>query len=82
MVLGFYVSLDPPGAMGTGALHRVRGPTEGALAYRARGIDAVWPCWGVARHFTGAALEGELGRYKRKPGAIPGALVALDTTPG
>lgn len=64
MVLGFYVSLDPPGAIGTGlALVHAILPKEEWLAKR--GIDAHWPCWGImdvlhadnAKEFESKMLE-------------------------
>jgi putative transposase len=46
MVLGFYLSLDPPGAAGTGlALAQAILPKESWLAKR--GISNNWPCCGI-----------------------------------
>ncbi|MDQ3555641.1 MAG: Mu transposase C-terminal domain-containing protein [Gemmatimonadota bacterium] len=70
VMLGFYLSFDPPGAMGTGlALAHAVLPKEGWLAER--GIDAAWPCWGVpqtvhadnAREFRGRMLERAAQEY-------------------
>lgn len=70
IVLGFYVSFDPPGAMGTGlALAHAVLPKEGWLAER--GIDASWPCWGFpetvhadnAKEFRGRMLEIAAAEY-------------------
>ncbi|CAA9299278.1 MAG: TniA putative transposase [uncultured Gemmatimonadetes bacterium] len=50
MVLGFYVSLDPPGNTGTGlAIAHSALPKDAWLAKR--GIAANWPCWGFARKY-------------------------------
>jgi len=64
MVLGFYISFDPPGAMSTGLCiaHCVL-PKEKWLAER--GVSGEWPCWGVpnkihadnAREFRGEMLK-------------------------
>lgn len=48
MVLGFCVSLDPPGALSTGlCLAHAMLPKEAWLADRR--VDAKWPCWGKMR---------------------------------
>lgn len=48
MVVGFYLSLDPPGALSTGlCLSHAILSKEKWLAQR--GIDAKWPCWGRMR---------------------------------
>lgn len=45
MVVGFYLSLDPPDAMSVGlCLSHAILPKEAWLAER--GIDTPWPCWG------------------------------------
>ncbi len=48
MVLGFYISLDPPGALATGLCiaHAIL-PKERWLAEHQ--IEAKWPCWGTPR---------------------------------
>ncbi len=67
MVLGFYISLDPPGAIATGLCiaHAVL-PKETWLAKR--GIIGFWPCWGfparihlistTPRNFTARCCAG------------------------
>lgn len=48
MVLGFCISLDPPGALSTGlCLSHAMLPKEAWLADR--NVDAKWPCWGKMR---------------------------------
>lgn len=64
MVLGFYVSLDPPGAIGTGLslVHAIL-PKDQWLAKRS--IEATWPSWGFpdvihadnAKEFESKMLE-------------------------
>jgi putative transposase len=64
MCSGFYISLDPPGAMGTGLCicHSIL-PKEKWLAKM--DIDGEWPCWGVmktihvdnAREFKGHMIR-------------------------
>jgi putative transposase len=55
VVLGFYISLDPPGELATGMCisHCVL-PKESWLMKR--GLDMAWPCWGLMRalHFDNA----------------------------
>jgi putative transposase len=47
MVAGFYISLDPPGAIATGlCIAHVMLPKEAWLAKL--GVDGPWPCWGLA----------------------------------
>lgn len=57
MVVGFYITLDPPGALSTGlCLSRAILGKEIFLAKL--GIDLTWPCWGVmARIHTDNAKE-------------------------
>jgi putative transposase len=64
MVLGFYVSLDPPGTMSVGlAIAHAVLPKEKWIAKL--GIEAEWPCWGFmrilhadnAREFRGNTLK-------------------------
>ncbi len=64
MVVGFYVSFDPPGALATGLCiaHAIL-PKEQWLAKR--GVDQQWPCWGVPRmiHMDNAReFRGEMVR--------------------
>jgi putative transposase len=48
MVVGFYVSLDPPGAMATGlCIANAMLPKEKWLARY--DIEIAWPCWGLIR---------------------------------
>ncbi|MBO0952629.1 helix-turn-helix domain-containing protein [Fibrella forsythiae] len=48
MVVGFYVSFDPPGAMGTGlCIANAILPKETLLA--SHNLGGEWPCWGVMR---------------------------------
>ena len=70
MVLGFYVSFDPPGAASTGLClaHAVL-PKEAWLAKK--GVEGEWPCWGLpktlhldnAREFRGTMLERACKQY-------------------
>ena len=70
MVLGFYISLDPPGALSTGLCiaHAVL-PKEKWL--QKLGINARWPCWGFpgtihvdnAKEFRGNMLRLACGEY-------------------
>jgi len=70
MVTGFYISLDPPGAVATGLCiaHAVL-PKEAWLA--ARGIVGQWPCWGFparihldnAKEFHGEMLRRASEQY-------------------
>jgi putative transposase len=70
MVLGFYISLDPPGAIGTGqCIAHAALPKEAWLAKR--GIDGSWPCWGFparihldnAKEFHGEMLRRACEQY-------------------
>jgi putative transposase len=63
MVLGFYISFDPPGALATGmCISYAILPKE--LSLSKLNINAEWPCWGVmkkiyldnAKEFHGAML--------------------------
>jgi len=64
MCIGFYISLDPPGAMGTGLCicHSIL-PKEKWLAKM--DIDGEWPCWGImqvihvdnAKEFKGTMIK-------------------------
>jgi len=64
MIVGFYISLDPPGAMSVGLCiaHAVL-PKDAWLAER--GISGEWPCWGLpatvhadnAKEFRGEMLK-------------------------
>lgn len=70
MVLGFHISFDPPGAMGTGACisHAIL-PKEKWLA--GKDISSEWPCWGImktihldnAREFKGSMLKKACAEY-------------------
>jgi putative transposase len=64
VILGFFVSLDPPGSIGTGlCIANAVLPKERWLARL--GIDAEWPCWGLphrikldnAKEFRGKMLR-------------------------
>ncbi|WP_324673102.1 helix-turn-helix domain-containing protein [Hymenobacter sp. GOD-10R] len=70
MVIGFHVSFDPPGAMGTGlCLAHAILPKE--LGMRKLDVDGEWPCWGVprllhldnAREFRGNMLQTASKEY-------------------
>ncbi|MEI6949644.1 helix-turn-helix domain-containing protein [Paraflavisolibacter sp. H34] len=70
MVLGFYISLDPPGAMGTGlCLSHAILPKELWLAKI--NIEGRWPCYGImksiyldnAKEFHGYMLERACQEY-------------------
>lgn len=70
MVLGFYISLDPPGALSTGAcLSHAMLPKEEWLAQF--GIADAWPCWGIprmihadnAKEFRGSMLQRACEQY-------------------
>jgi putative transposase len=70
MVLGSYVSLDPPGTIGTAlCIAHASLPKERWLAEH--GIDAVWPCWGFvqrihvdnAKEFRGHTLRRACKEY-------------------
>ena len=70
MVVGFYLSFDPPGALGTGLCiaHAIL-PKDNWLAKR--GLSAEWPCWGLprklfmdnAREFRGNMLQRACKQY-------------------
>ncbi len=70
MVVGFYVSLDPPGAASVGlCLAHAILPKETWLAKR--GISNSWPCWGLpaivhadnGRDFRGKMLQRACNEY-------------------
>jgi putative transposase len=70
MVLGFYISLDPPGAIATGlCIAHSALPKEAWLAKR--GIIGSWPCWGFparihldnAKEFHGEMLRRACEQY-------------------
>ena len=70
MVVGFYVSFDPPGALSAGqCLANTILPKEAWLAKH--GIKGEWPCWGVpaklhmdnAREFRGNMLKRACDEY-------------------
>jgi putative transposase len=70
MVLGFYISLDPPGAIATGqCIAHAALPKEAWLAKR--GIVGSWPCWGFparihldnAKEFHGEMLRRACEQY-------------------
>lgn len=70
MVVGFYVSLDPPGALSTGLCisHAIL-PKDIWLAKH--GIKNAWPCWGIprqihadnAKEFRGLMLQRACEEY-------------------
>lgn len=70
MVVGFYVSFDPPGAMGTGlCIANAILPKEQWLA--SYDLGGEWPCWGVmrtlhldnAKEFRGSMLKRACEEY-------------------
>jgi putative transposase len=70
MVLGFYLSFDPPGTVGTGqCIANAILPKEKML--KAFNIDERWPCWGImntlhmdnAKEFRGDSLEKSCLEY-------------------
>lgn len=70
MVVGFYVSFDPPGALSAGqCLANAILPKEAWLAKH--GIKGEWPCWGVpvklhmdnAKEFRGNMLKRACDEY-------------------
>jgi putative transposase len=70
MVMGFYISFDPPGALGTGmCLAHAILPKEMWLAKH--DIQGEWPCWGVmgtihadnAKEFRGNMLRRAAEEY-------------------
>jgi putative transposase len=71
MVAGFYVSFDPPGALGTGmCVSNAILPKEMLLSKY--NIEAEWPCWGImktihvdnAKEFRGNMLKRAAEEYK------------------
>lgn len=82
MVIGIYLSFDPPGAIGTGmCISNSILPKE--LWMERIGVSAHWPCWGVmdclhldnAREFHGKMLKDACDNYgislKYRPIATP-----------
>lgn len=74
MVLGFYLSLDPPGALSAGlCMLRAILPKEEWI--RSLGLDVEWPCWGIpasmhmdnAKEFRGKMLAKACERYQIDP---------------
>lgn len=70
IVVGFYVSFDPPGAVGVGAcLSHAILPKENWLIEH--DIDTSWPCWGIprtvhadnAKEFRGKMLQLACDQY-------------------
>ncbi len=70
MVVGFYLSFDPPGDIGTGlCIANAILPKEKWLAQH--GIEEEWPCWGVmktihvdnAKEFRGKMLSNACANY-------------------
>lgn len=55
MVIGFHLSFDPPGELGTGLCIGNSILTKDALLEKYK-IDGTWPCWGVMKtiHFDNA----------------------------
>ncbi len=71
MIVGYYVSLDPPGALSAGlCLSNVILPKESFLLRL--GVEREWPCWGLpytvhldnAKEFHGKMLETACLYYK------------------
>ncbi len=71
MVLGFYLTFDPPSTLSTGlALAHAFLPKEDYL--RAQGINGEWPCWGFpdvivvdnAAELNGQMMHGARRRYR------------------
>lgn len=71
MVVGFYVSFDPPGALAAGqCLANAILPKDTWLAKH--GIQGEWPCWGIpaklhmdnAREFRGQMLQRASQEYR------------------
>jgi hypothetical protein len=57
MVLGFYISLDPPGAIATSlCIAHAALPKETRLAKR--GIVGSWPCWGFPARIEPGQRQG------------------------
>lgn len=71
MVVGFYVSFDPPGALGTGlcVAHAVLSKEEWLTNHQ---VDGEWPCWGApkkifcdnAKEFRGSLLKRACAEYQ------------------
>ena len=71
MVVGFYVSFDPPGALGTGlcVAHAVLSKEEWLTSHK---VDGEWPCWGApkkifcdnAKEFRGSLLKRACAEYQ------------------
>ncbi len=70
MVVGFYISFDPPGALATGlCIAHGALPKEKWLAKH--GLGTSWPCWGLpktlhmdnAREFRGVMLQRACSEY-------------------
>lgn len=65
MVLGFYISFDPPGALGTGmCLANAILPKEVWL--EKLGINSDWPCWGVMKTIHADNAKEFRGNMLRK----------------
>lgn len=70
MVLGFYISFDPPGAVGTGLCIANSILPKDTLLEKL-GIQGDWPCWGImkkihldnAREFHGKMLSMACEKY-------------------
>ncbi|UTD15417.1 DDE-type integrase/transposase/recombinase [Tenacibaculum mesophilum] len=70
MVVGFYLSFDPPGEMGTG-LCIANSILPKDMWVEKKGIEADWPCWGImntihvdnAREFRGKMLRRACQNY-------------------
>jgi len=70
MIIGFYISLDPPGALGTG-LCLSNAILEKELWLSALDVPGKWPCFGLmkslyidnAREFNGKMLERAAQEY-------------------
>lgn len=78
MVVGFYISLDPPGALSTGIC--LSNAILGKEKYlHDLGIDIEWPCWGVMRtihsdnaaEFKGTMLGRAAKQYQINPERRP-----------
>ncbi|OGX91500.1 Mu transposase C-terminal domain-containing protein [Hymenobacter coccineus] len=73
MVVGFYLSFDPPGAVGTGLCmaHAIL-PKE--LWLSRMNVQGDWPCWGVpsvvhadnAKEFRGTMLQRACDKYETR----------------
>ena len=65
MVLGFYISFDPPGNLSLGlCLAQAFLPKEKWLAKQ--GIETAWPCWGVPRTIHADNAKEFRGNMLRK----------------